>query len=65
MEVEPERVFYLGKTISRKEKEGYVGLLRKYSDVLAWATSDLRGTLLDLGKHHIDLIDGAVLVRQR
>ena len=64
VEVELERAFYLVKTMSRKEKEGYVELLRKYSDVFAWAPSNLQGIPPDLREYHIDLIDGAVPVRQ-
>ena len=51
--------------MSWKEKEDYVELLKEYSDVFAWAPSDLQGIPPDLEKHHIDLIDGAVSVRQR
>ena len=40
VEVEPERAFYLKKTMSRKEKEGYMKLL-KYSNIFAWTPSDL------------------------
>ena len=46
--------------MSRKEKEGYMGLLRKYSDVFAWVPLDLRGIPPDLEEHHIDFIDGAI-----
>ena len=31
----------------------------------AWTPLDLRGIPLDLGEHHIDLIEGSVPVRQR
>ena len=41
VEIEPKRTFYLGKTMNKKEKEGYVGLLRKYSNVFAWVPSNL------------------------
>ena len=63
VEVAPERAFYLGKAMSRKEKEDYVELLKEYSDVFVWTLSDLRGIPPDLGEHHIDLIDGAVPVK--
>ena len=53
VEVEPKRASYLRKTMNKKEKEGYVGLLRKYSDAYAWAPSDLRGIPPDLGEHHM------------
>ena len=60
VQVAPERAFYVGKTMSRKEKEDYVKLLKEYSDVFAWTPSDLQEIPLDLGEHHIDLMDGAV-----
>ena len=65
VEVAPERAFYLGKTMSRDERRDYVELLKDYSDVFAWTMSDLQGIPRDLGEHHIDLVDGAVQIRQR
>ena len=64
VEVAPEKAFYLGKTMSKKEKEDYVELLKEYSDVFTWTPLDLQGIPPDLGEHHIDLIDGVVPVRQ-
>ena len=49
--------------MSRMEKE-YVELLKEYSDVFAWTPLDLWRIPLDLGEHHIDLIDGVVPVKQ-
>ena len=40
-------------------------LLKEYFDVFPWTPSDLRGIPPDLVKHHIDLIEGVVPVRQR
>ena len=65
VEVSPERTFYLGKTISKKERGDYIKLLKEYSDVFTWTLLDLKGILPDLGKHHTDLIEGSVPVRQR
>ena len=64
VEVEPERAFYLGKTLNRLEKEDCVELLRRYSNVFVWTPLDLHGILLELGEHHIGLINGAILARQ-
>jgi len=65
VEVESGKSFYLGKTLSRNEKRSYVRLLKKYMDVFAWTSTDLTGIPLNLGEHRIDLIEGAVPVRQR
>ena len=35
--------------MSGKEKEGYVELLKKYSDVFVWTPLDLQRILPDLG----------------
>ena len=64
-EVETEKTFYLGRTLSVKEKQKYVKLLREYSDVFAWTPTDLKGISPKRGKHHIDLVKGAVPVRQK
>ena len=64
VEIAPERAFYLGKTMSGKEKEDYVELLKEYSNVFAWSSLDLQEIPPDLGEHHINLVDGIVLVRQ-
>ena len=64
VEVSPERAFYLGKTMNKEERVDYVGLLKEYSDVFVWTPLDLRGIPPDLGEHHIDLIKGAIPVRQ-
>ena len=65
VEVSPEKSFYLGKTMSKKERGDYMTLLKVYSDVFAWTPSDLKGIPPDLGEHHIDLVDRSVPVRQR
>ena len=40
-------------------------LLREYLDVFAWIPSDLKGISPKLGAHHINLVEGVVLMRQR
>ena len=47
------------------ERASYVALLQEYSDVFAWSPVDLQRILLELGLHHIDLMDGFTSVRQR
>jgi hypothetical protein len=39
--------------------------LKDYSNIFAWAPTDLEGILAELGEHTIDLQEGAVPVRQR
>jgi hypothetical protein len=64
-EVEPGKIFYLSKVMSKKEKLEYKKLLKEYSDVFAWTPLDLSGIPADLGEHHIDLQEGSAPVRQR
>ena len=64
-EVADGKSFYLGKNLNEKEREGYMVVLKEFSDVFAWTPSDLIGIPLKLGEHCIDLIDGSVPIRQR
>ena len=57
--------FYLGKNLNEKKREGYMAVLKEFSDVFAWMPSDLTGIPSKLGEHCIDLIDGSVPIRQR
>ena len=59
------RTFYLGKGLSAQERKEYLDVLTEYDDVFAWLPSDLIGIPPELGEHHIDLVEGAVPVRQR
>ena len=65
VEVQEGKSFFLSKSLSATEKKKYVKLLSEYVDVFAWASSDLTGIPLHLGEHRIDLVEGAVPVRQR
>ena len=65
VEVAPGKDFFLGRTMRGTEKESYVKLLKEFSDVFAWNPTDLQGIPAELGEHHIDLVDGAIPVRQR
>ena len=51
--------------MSAPEKAKYKKLLEEYLDVFAWAPSDLSGIPAELEEHRIDLVEGAVPVRQR
>ena len=64
MEMEVGRAFYLRKTLDRKEKATYVELLKEFLDVFAWSSSNLKDISSELDKHQIDLIEGAIPVRQ-
>ena len=65
MEVAKGNIFYLGKSVSGIERTEYLTLLKDFSDVFAWMPSDLKGILLELEEHHINLVDGSVPVWQR
>ena len=65
VEVGKGKAFYLANTMNREERRSYVSLLSDFSDVFAWSPSDLTGISPRLGEHKIDLVDGAVPVRQR
>ena len=59
------KTFYLANTLDGKERRSYVSLLSDFSDVFAWSPSDLTGISPRLGEHRIDLVEGAIPVRQR
>jgi hypothetical protein len=64
-EVEQVKIFYISNDIKGEERAEYAQIMKDYSDVFAWAPTDLEGILADLGEHAIDLQEGAVPVRQR
>jgi hypothetical protein len=64
-EVEQGKTFYISNDIKEEERAEYARTLKEYSDVFAWAPTDLEGIPAELGEHSIDLQEGAVLVRQR
>ena len=59
------RTFYLANTLDDTDRQAYVSLLSEFSDVFAWSPSDLTGISPKLGEHRIDLVEGAIPVRQR
>ena len=65
VETKEGKVFYLANTLDNNERQSYVSLLSEFSDVFAWSPSDLTGISPKLGEHRIDLVEGAVPVRQR
>ena len=64
VEVREGKAFYLANTLDEKERRSYVSLLSDFSDVFAWSPSNLTGISPRLGEHKIDLVEGAVPVRQ-
>jgi hypothetical protein len=64
-EVEQGKTFYISNDIKGEEQAEYARILKDYSDVFAWAPTDLEGIPAELGEHSIDLQEGAVPVRQR
>jgi hypothetical protein len=64
-EVEQGKTFYISNDIKGEERAEYARILKDYSDVFAWAPTDLEGIPAELGEHTIDLQEGAVPVRQR
>ena len=65
IEVGMGQAFYLGNTLDEKERRSYASLLSDFSNVFTWSPSDLTGISPRLGEHKIDLVEGAVPVRQR
>ena len=65
VETKEGRAFYLANTLDNGDMRSYVSLLSDFSDVSAWSPSDLTGISPRLGEHKIDLVEGAVPVRQR
>ena len=64
-ETKERKAFYLANALDDKDRQSYVSLLSDFSDVFASSPSDLTGILPRLGEHKIDLVEGAVPVRQR
>lgn len=46
---------WLGRNLSKEEKESYAQLLKKYQDCLAWSYSELKSYREDLFQHEIPL----------
>ena len=65
VETKEGKAFYLANALDSKDKQSYVSLLSEFSDVFAWSPSDLTGISPRLGEHRIDLVEGAVPIRQR
>ena len=65
VETREGKAFYLANTLDDKDMQSYVSLLSEFSDVFAWSPSDLTGISPRLGEHKIDLVEGAIPVRQR
>jgi hypothetical protein len=63
-EVEHGKSFYIGNNIKGEEREEYTRILKEYSDVFAWAPTDLEGIPAELWEHSIDLQEGVVPVQQ-
>jgi hypothetical protein len=64
-ELEQGKTFYINNDIKGEERVEYARILKEYSDVLAWVTTDLEGIPAELGEHSIDLQEGVVPVQQR
>jgi Reverse transcriptase (RNA-dependent DNA polymerase) len=65
IEIEPGKFINISRHIQGDLKTLYLDLLQQYKDVFAWSHSDLKGIPAHLGEHRIDLLDGAIPIRQR
>ena len=65
VETKEGKAFYLANALDQNDRQSYVSLLSEFSDVFAWSPSDLTRISPSLGEHRIDLVEGAVPVRQR
>ena len=65
VETKEGKAFYLANTLDDNDRRSYVSLLSEFSDVFALSPSDLTGISPKLGEYRIDLMEGAVPVRQR
>jgi hypothetical protein len=54
-EVEQGKSFYINNDIKGEERAEYARILKEYSDIFAWASTDLEGIPAELGEHSIDL----------
>lgn len=65
IEVEPDKFINISSHIEGELQDKYIALLIQYKDVFAWSPKDLKGIPPYLGEHRIDLVEGAIRVRQR
>ena len=65
VETKEGKAFYLANALDNNDRRSYVSLLSEFSDVFAWSSPDLTRISPHLGEHRIDLVEGAVPVRQR
>ena len=65
LEIPSGKKFNISVTIQEVEKEIYTKLLSDFEDVFAKSHKDLKGIPVEIAEHRIDLIEGAIPVRQK
>lgn len=65
IELEKDKSFNLGRNLDDGTRLKYQALLNKYKDTFAWSHHDLKGIPTSLGEHRIELVEGAIPIRQR
>lgn len=58
-----DKSFFLEKQLSTLDWKDYLELLPKFTNVFVYLPLDLVGILPELGKHHIDLMEGTMPAR--
>ncbi|KAL3679659.1 hypothetical protein R1sor_022615 [Riccia sorocarpa] len=59
------RALKISKALQQEELQQFGELFLEYQDIFAWSIEDMPGIPRHFGEHRIDLIEGAVPVRQR
>ena len=65
LEIPAGKKFNISVTIQKEERALYTQLLQDFEDVFAKSHKDLKGIPTEIAEHRIDLVEGAVPIRQK
>ena len=65
LEIPGGKKFNISVTIEGEERDLYSKLLLEFEDVFAKSHKDLKGIPLEIAEHRIDLVEGAIPIRQK
>lgn len=63
IELSPQRLVKVSRKVTKVELCRVQSLLREFEDIFAWKIEDTKGIHARYGEHHIDLLEGSILVR--
>jgi hypothetical protein len=65
VELAPGKFINISNHIQGELKDKFIAMLKAYEDVFAWSHEDLKGIDPKYGQHRIDLVEGAIPIRQK